>query len=220
MSDHDDIKIEEASQDEIEDYSIKVVVVGDSGVGKSNILSRFVNNEFSSDCRATVGVELSTKTYKINGKVTKLHLWDTAGQERYKSITGSYYKGAKGALVVYDITNKESFERVDKWIKEIQEMGGKNINIVICGNKNDLEDSRQVSEEEGQDKGNNNNLLSIETSALKSTNIDEAFKKLLCQIYINFIKNDTQVNDDIFTQGETLKVETKKADEMKKKACC
>ena len=106
MSNEEEVKITE-TQDEIEDYSIKVVIVGDSGVGKSNILSRYVHNEFSNDCRATVGVELSTKTFKINNKVVKIHLWDTAGQERYKSITGAYYKGAKGAMIVYDVTNKD-----------------------------------------------------------------------------------------------------------------
>jgi len=86
--------------DEFEDYSVKIVIVGDSNVGKTNILNRFVSNDFSNDSRATVGVELSSKSYKINEKVLKLHLWDTAGQERFKSITSSYYKGAKGAMIV------------------------------------------------------------------------------------------------------------------------
>lgn len=215
----EEVSIQETNN-EMEDYSIKVVIVGDSGVGKSNILSRFVYNEFSNDCRATVGVELSTKSYKINNKIVKIHLWDTAGQERYKSITGAYYKGALGAMIVYDVTNKESFEHVDKWLKEIRELGGKKISVIICGNKTDLADSRQVSVEEGLDKGVNNNLYSIETSALNATNVEEAFRKLLVEIYNTSIKSEVNVQEDLFTKGESLKIETRKGDEMKKKACC
>ena len=215
----EEVSIQETNN-EMEDYSIKVVIVGDSGVGKSNILSRFVYNEFSNDCRATVGVELSTKSYKINNKIVKIHLWDTAGQERYKSITGAYYKGAKGAMIVYDVTNKESFEHVDKWLKEIRELGGKNISVVICGNKTDKSESREVSVQEGVDKGVNNNLCCVETSALNATNVEEAFRKLLIEVYNTSIKSELNVQEDLFTKGESLKIETRKGDEMKKKACC
>lgn len=202
-----------------EDYSIKVVIVGDSGVGKSNILSRFVQDEFSSDCRATVGVELSTKSYKIGGKVIKLHLWDTAGQERFKSITSAYYKGSKGAIVVYDITNKESFEHLNKWLSEIRELGGKNINVIVCGNKCDLESERKVSKEEGIDKCKSNSIGFFETSALSSINIDTAFKKLLEEIYTTSIKAAIEQSEVDFTQGDALKIEPKKG-ENSKSGCC
>jgi small GTP-binding protein len=129
---------------EIEEYSIKIVVVGDSGVGKSNILTRYVQDEFNQDSKATVGVELSTKTYKINDKFVKVHLWDTAGQERYKSITSAYYKGAKGAMIVYDITRPETFNNVDKWFNEIREFGEKNVVLMMVGNKCDLTNLRAV----------------------------------------------------------------------------
>lgn len=218
---NENVIIQNASPEEIEDYSIKIVIVGDSGVGKSNLLNRFVLNEFSNDCRATIGVELSSKTYKINGKVVKIHLWDTAGQERYKSITGAYYKGAKGAIIVYDITNKDSFDHVDKWIKEVKDNGGKNMNIVICGNKSDLESSRKVSTEEGIDKGTNNGLLCLETSALDCTNVEQAFQKLIIEIYNTSIKNDVKKNDDMaFLQSEGLTIESKKVGENKKKENC
>jgi Ras-related protein Rab-11A len=207
-------------KDEHEDYSVKIVIVGDSGVGKSNILSRFVQNEFSNDCRATVGVELSTKSYKINDKVIKLHLWDTAGQERFKSITSAYYKGAKGAVIVYDITNSESFSHIDKWLREIRELGGKGISVIICGNKSDLEDSRQVSKDEGIEKSQSNGLIFLETSALNSSNIEEAFQRLLIEIYNSTIKQAISKQEEDFTQGDTLKIDVKKEDEKKKKGCC
>lgn len=137
---------------EMEDYSIKIVIVGDSGVGKSNILTRYVQNEFNMDSKATVGVELSTKTYKINDKYVKVHLWDTAGQERYKSITAAYYKGAKGAMIVYDITRSETFKNVDKWFNEIREYGEKNVVMMVIGNKSDLKNLRDVEETESLQK--------------------------------------------------------------------
>ena len=203
-----------------EDYSVKVVIVGDSGVGKSNILSRFVLDEFSNDCRATVGVELSTKSYQINDKVIKLHLWDTAGQERFKSITSAYYKGAKGAVIVYDITNKESFEHVDKWLTEIRNLGGKGISVVVCGNKCDINEGRKVSKEEGIEKSSSNGLSFLETSALNSENVEEAFQTLITEIYNNTIKVAIKNEKEDFSQGSTLKIETKKEESNKKKKCC
>ena len=171
---------------EIEDYSIKIIIVGDSGVGKSNILSRYVQGEFLQESKTTVGVELSIKTYKINDKHIKVHFWDTAGQERYKSITAAYYKGAKGAIIVYDITKKESFKNVDKWFSEIKENGEKNISLILIGNKCDLKHLRVVSNEISLEKAEslgsidyNLGIPLIETSALDSTGIEDAFKKII-----------------------------------------
>jgi Ras-related protein Rab-11A len=129
-----------------EDYSFKIVVVGDAAVGKSNILYRYVNNEFVSNTKATVGVELFHKSFKINGKFVKVHIWDTAGQERYKSMTSAYYRGAKGALIVYDITREDTFKNVENWFNEIRQHGEKNIALMMVGNKCDLKDQRQVEE--------------------------------------------------------------------------
>ncbi len=164
---------------EQEDYSIKIVVVGDSGVGKSNILSRFVQNEFNQDSKATVGVELSTKTFKVNDKVVKVHLWDTAGQERYKSITSAYYRGAKGAMIVYDITKPESFNNVDKWFNEIREYGDKNVVIMMSGNKSDLTNLRSIDTKKAQDKSTTLSIPVMEVSALSSANVEGAFKLLI-----------------------------------------
>ena len=136
----DDIKIEEVTSDVKEDYKLKVVVVGDSGVGKTNLIKRFVQNQFSANTKATVGVEFLSKSYKINDQVFKIELWDTAGQERYKSITAAYYKGAKGALVVYDVTSKTTFENIDKWMSEIKEKASPDMKVMIVGNKIDLKE--------------------------------------------------------------------------------
>lgn len=140
--------------DDNEDYDMmfKVVLIGDSGVGKSNLFSRYINNEFSYNTKTTVGVEFGSKKIVIDDLKIKAQIWDTAGQERYKSITNVYYKGAKGALLCYDITNKITFESVDKWVPELKSSGDKEVSIVLVGNKTDLENERVVSTEEGQKK--------------------------------------------------------------------
>lgn len=172
-------KIEECEGSEQEKYSIKIVVVGDSGVGKSNILNRFVHNEFNHDSKSTVGVELNTKTYKINDIVIKVQMWDTAGQERYKSITAAYYKGARGAMIIYDLTKSDTFKSVDKWYKEIKDFGDKNIVAMLVGNKSDLKHLRSVETSVGTEKAKTLGLPFMETSAADSTNVNEAFKKII-----------------------------------------
>ena len=115
----------------------KVVLVGDSFVGKTNIMSKYLKNEFHEDSKATVGVEFGSKLFNIEGHPIKAQIWDTAGQERYKAITSAYYKGAKGAFVVYDITRKGSFDSIDKWISDLNAVADKKITIVVIGNKCD-----------------------------------------------------------------------------------
>ena len=133
--DNSEIKIEEiTTQDSKEDYKIKIVIIGDSGVGKTNLLKRFISNSFTQNTKATVGVEFTSKSYKINDQIFKIELWDTAGQERYKSITAVYYKGAKGVLVVYDTTSKTSFDNIDKWLGEIKDKSSEDIKLMIITN--------------------------------------------------------------------------------------
>lgn len=131
------------------DLLFKMIIIGDSGVGKTNILSRYTKNQFNTDFKPTIGVEFGAKKVEMYGIKVKNQIWDTAGQERYKSITNTYYKGAKGALVVYDISQKETFRNVKKWINELKMNGDQDVIIVLVGNKCDLEDCRQVSKEEG-----------------------------------------------------------------------
>lgn len=136
------------------DMIFKIILVGDSGVGKSNILSRYLDNNFSDETKATVGVEFGATKLEINGNKIKAQIWDTAGQERYRSITNAYYKGAKGALLVYDITQIQTYESIERWISELKSLGDNNICIMMVGNKIDLSEKRVISTEEAKSKAN------------------------------------------------------------------
>ena len=175
----DPINIEEILSPSIsnikEDFKVKIVLLGDSGVGKTNLISRFTKNMFSPNSKATIGVEFFIKTYKVNNKILKIEIWDTAGQERYKSITSVYYKGAKGAFIVYDITSRKSFDDVDKWIEEIKEKTSKDIKLIIIGNKIDLKDERDITTNEALNKFKGMDIPFMETSALDDTNVSEVF---------------------------------------------
>ncbi|CAL6072102.1 Rab11 [Hexamita inflata] len=163
------------------DNLFKIIVIGSSGVGKSNIISRFSNGTFMKECAPTLGVEFSTKTINVTDpeqKVIRLQMWDTAGQERFHSVANQYYRGAQGAVLVYDISNKKTFEDLQKWIVELKEKAADTINVMLCGNKADLEPQRQVSFEEGQNFAQLNNMMYLETSALNGMNVEEAFKQL------------------------------------------
>ena len=184
----EEITIEETeSNNQKETYKFKVVVVGDSGVGKTNLIKRFVTNEFKSDSKATVGVEFLSKNFIINKEIFKIEIWDTAGQERYKSITTAYYKGAKGAMIVYDVTNQSSFDNVDKWYNEIKDKASKNINLIMIGNKNDLVDKKIINSESSTEKAQSFGIAIMETSALNASNVKEAFHLLIKEIYKIFI---------------------------------
>ncbi|XP_042411729.1 ras-related protein Rab2BV-like isoform X1 [Zingiber officinale] len=165
------------------DYLFKIVLIGDSGVGKSNILSRFTRNEFSLDSKSTIGVEFATKTLQIEGKTVKAQIWDTAGQERYRAITSAYYRGAVGALLVYDITKKQTFDNMQRWLHELRDHADSNIVVMMAGNKSDLTHLRAVSESEGQEYAEKEELSFLETSALGSENIEKAFQTILTEIY-------------------------------------
>jgi Ras-related protein Rab-11A len=157
------------------DLIFKTVIVGDSGVGKTNILSRYTRDEFYMESKSTVGVEFGNKKVCIENTFIKAQIWDTAGQERYRSITNSYYKGAKGCLVVFDITRKDTFYSVDRWITELKSSADAEVSIILLGNKSDLEKSRQVTQEEAMSKAEMYGLAYLETSALKAINIEKAF---------------------------------------------
>lgn len=147
-------QIEEMNQNQIEeDYLFKIVMIGDCAVGKSNILSRFIIKKFNQESRSTIGIELSTKVFKVDSKIIKLNIWDTAGQERFSSITNAYYKGTYGAFIVYDITRRDTFLSIDKWLNELRsKISNSSIALIIIGNKSDLTLLRQVSYDEAKQK--------------------------------------------------------------------
>ena len=166
------------------DYLFKIVLIGDSGVGKSNLLSRFTKDEFNLELKSTIGVEFATKTLTVEEKLIRAQIWDTAGQERYRAMTGAYYRGAVGALLVYDISKRYTFENVAKsWLKELKENSDPNLAVMLVGNKCDLRHFRAVSTEEAMKFAEENKLSFIETSALDSTGVDEAFQRTVTEIY-------------------------------------
>ena len=195
----------------------KIILIGDIGTGKTNILSRYISNKFGTESKATIGVELSTKTFKINNNIINAQIWDTAGQERYKSLTEAYYKGALGALVIYDITKKSTFENIDKWISDLKISADEKVSIIIIGNKNDLEEKREVSKEDGENKAKLNGVSFLETSALTGNNIEIAFKTLVENVY-NKCHNDFDTMAQIeIIRGKTIKIEEPK---KTRKKCC
>merc|ERR1712227_581799 len=165
------------------DFLFKVVLIGDSGVGKSNLLSRFTRNEFNLESKSTIGVEFATRSIQVDGKTIKAQIWDTAGQERYRAITSAYYRGAVGALLVYDIAKHLTYENVERWLRELRDHADSNIVIMLVGNKSDLRHLRAVPTDEARGFAEQNNLSFIETSALDSTTVETAFHNILTEIH-------------------------------------
>jgi len=165
-------------QDEY-DYIMKLIIVGDSGVGKSTLLKMYCDHEFSESYISTIGVDFKIKTIQVNDKLIKLQIWDTAGQERFRSITNSYYNGTHAIMLVFDLTDVNSFNRLPKWLEEIDKyMTGKTHKIILIGNKSDDISKRQVYTNDIDTFAMNNNLLYFETSAKNNTNVTTAFIKI------------------------------------------
>ena len=175
------------------DYTFKYIVVGNAFVGKSNIIYRFVQGKFNENYKATINLDFSYKNLKIGDKIYRVQLWDTVGQEEFQSISRGYYKSGVCALVVYDITNRESFNNVSTWVEECKNNGPSTISLVLVGNKIDLEDKRQITYDEGEEYANQNNMLFFETSALNGSNIDKMFndtvESIIRKIENNYYKD-------------------------------
>ena len=168
-------------------------------MGKSCILLQFTDNKFRHQHELTIGVEFGAKSIQINGKTIKIQIWDTAGQEAFQAITRTYYKGAIGALLVYDITRKETFTHVTKWLEDVRTNSSKNVTVILIGNKKDLDDKRQVSFEEGEAFAKEHGLMFLETSAKTALNVVEAFN-LSAQCILNNIEKtgiDPTLNSNI-----------------------
>jgi small GTP-binding protein len=163
-------------------FTVVVVVVGASGAGKSQLLLRYTMDRFNESSKATIGVDFGHKSLNIEGKVVRAQIWDTAGQERFKAIMPKFYAGTHGALIVYSIVDRNSFDAVGDWLDELKRQTDCRF-IMLVGNKSDLEATRAVTRAEGQEFASANDLLFMETSAKMSTNVDEAFSAVIKEIF-------------------------------------
>ena len=160
------------------EYIFKVLLLGNSNVGKSSLFLRFVDDIWNDTFVPTIGVDFKIKTFDIDEKKIKMQIWDTAGQERFKNIIASYYRGAHGILLIYDVTDKDSFKNLSNWIIEIEKNANKNVLKLLIGNKTDLEDKRVITYNQGKEFADGYGLKYIETSAKKNLNVNEAFETL------------------------------------------
>ncbi|XP_017320162.1 ras-related protein Rab-4A isoform X1 [Ictalurus punctatus] len=157
------------------DFLFKFLVIGNAGTGKSCLLHQFIEKKFKDDSNHTIGVEFGSKIISVVNKFVKLQIWDTAGQERFRSVTRSYYRGAAGALLVYDITSRETYNALTNWLTDARMLASQNIVIILCGNKKDLDADREVTFLEASRFAQENELMFLETSALTGENVEEAF---------------------------------------------
>jgi small GTP-binding protein len=203
-------------------YIFKLILIGNSGVGKSSILNRYMNKTFEESYKCTIGVDFLMKSIEINGKTVKLQLWDTAGQEKYKSMVASYYRGANVALVVFDITSHESFDSLPLWIENYYKNGPEQKNIILIGNKKDMIEERQVTQEEAELFSQTNNMIYFETSAKDGDNIDYVFTyaaEKLVEFYSSQKEANIkrQINQTNELQSQSFK--EIRIEEHKKKCC-
>ena len=212
-------RISTLGKDDEYDFLFKIVLIGDSGVGKSNILSRFTRNEFDLESKTTIGVEFATRSIPIDNKTIKAQIWDTAGQERYRAITNAYYRGAVGALLVYDIAKHLTYENVERWLKELKDHADANIVVMLVGNKCDLRHLRAVPTEEAKQFSEKNSLSFLETSALDNTNVEEAFESIVREIFQ--MEYEQRIADSP-SGGVDRPIEIDKHEktELKLSACC
>jgi Ras-related protein Rab-1A len=193
------------------DYLFKLLLIGDSGTGKSSILNRFVDNAFTETYISTIGVDFKIKTVEYNGKKIKLQIWDTAGQERFRTITSSYYRGAQGVVIVYDVTDKRSFDNVKLWMQEIERYACSNSLKFLFGNKSDLVKNKMFDFDTANFFAIENNLIFYETSAKSGNNISEAFMKISEEINTKYEKDYT---------SDKIKFEKLKENNKKCNTCC
>jgi len=190
---------------------VRLLTIGDSGAGKSSLLLRYTQNEFTVEYMPTIGIDFRLKTIDVKGKTVKVQVWDTAGQERFRTITHNYYRGAHGIALVYDVTQEGSFQNIRKWIQDVRTYAEDSVNIVLIANKSDLDTKRQVERARGQELADEYGIAFFETSAKADILVQEAFTSLV-----------NSVCDRLFAEnGGTKKGEALRVDGSgPKKACC
>lgn len=177
-------------------YLFKYIIIGDTGVGKSCLLLQFTDKRFQPVHDLTIGVEFGARMVTIDEKQVKLQIWDTAGQESFRSITRSYYRGAAGALLVYDITRRDTFKHLSRWLDEARQHSQSNMVIMLIGNKSDLEHRRAVSTEEGKNFAEEHGLIFMETSAKTAFNVEQAFINTADKIHENIKSGEIDVSNE------------------------
>ena len=206
-------------KDEYYDYIYKIVVIGDSDVGKTNLISRYTLNEFSPENRATIGIEFCHALFQhSNGSLIKIQIWDTAGQERFRSMTHAYYRGTMGAIIVYDITKIGTFKSAARWLEELKKFVPDDIPIMLIGNKSDRSELREVSTDQAKEFARDHRLSFMETSALSGQNVQSAcnsFIDTLHETNCSKLKVNCENLREI-SKGEKIVIKEKKA----RKSCC
>ena len=199
------------------DFIFKVLLLGNSDVGKSSLLLRYVDSVWNDAFVPTIGVDFKVKTLNINDKKIKMQIWDTAGQERFRNVVSTYFRGSNGILLIYDVTNKDSFKNLESWLIEIEKNASENVLKILIGNKNDLVDDKEITTEEGQKFANRNNMQFIETSAKMNTNVTEAFETL-GKLMIEFSSKQNLLTQQ---KKETKKLSSSSGKDLNsKKGCC
>ena len=195
------------------DQKIKIMVIGDTLVGKTALITKYTKNTFGGAYLTTAGIDFQDKFLNINGKEIKIELWDTAGQERFRNIAKNYFQSSDGFLLVYDLTKKSSFENLEFWNTQINLNAPKETKYILVGNKKDLENQREVQIEEGEDFAKKNNIKFFETSAKDGTNVIDVFETLAKEI----VNDVEQINTRSKRSSQVLK---KKNTTVEKKSCC
>mmetsp|Transcript_11072 Transcript_11072/g.17475 ORF Transcript_11072/g.17475 Transcript_11072/m.17475 type:complete len:203 (+) Transcript_11072:128-736(+) len=197
------------------DYLFKLLLIGDSGVGKSCLLLRFADDTYTESYISTIGVDFKIRTLELDGKTIKLQIWDTAGQERFRTITSSYYRGAHGIIVVYDVTDQESFNNVKQWMNEIDRYANEKVNKMLVGNKCDLTSKKVVDYNAAKEFADQLGIPFLETSAKNSTNVEQAFITMAAEIKARMAQAPAPK-----AGGPTIQVGSGAAVGGKKGGCC
>mmetsp|Transcript_27510 Transcript_27510/g.50768 ORF Transcript_27510/g.50768 Transcript_27510/m.50768 type:complete len:215 (-) Transcript_27510:1098-1742(-) len=210
-------------------YLFKYIIIGDTGVGKSCLLLQFTDRRFQPVHDLTIGVEFGARMINIDNKPIKLQIWDTAGQESFRSITRSYYRGAGGALLVYDITRRETFNHLATWLEDARQHANPEMTIMLIGNKSDLAHRRAVSYEEGEAFAKEHNLIFMETSARSAQNVEESFINTAKEIYRKIEEGVIDVSNEAYgikvgygagSSAQTVKPTKEGGEQKPASSCC
>ena len=197
------------------DYIFKVLLIGNSDVGKSSLILRYVDQIWNDVFVPTIGVDFKVKSLEVDKKLVKMQIWDTAGQERFRNVISSYFKGAHGILLIYDITAKDSFKELENWLGEVERNANSQVLKILIGNKCDLEDKREISKDEGESFAMRNGMQFMETSAKLNTNVNEAFEALA-----KIMVESSNKRNAVKFEKKTIKVDKGANLNTQKKKCC